>query len=123
MDIGSMTEDQIRNMLGDLVVDESPRVRKIKFPELKPHEPSGEQLDIGFLGDVTARLYVELGRSELTVREILELQAGSVIELQKIAGEDVEVFVNGRPFVSAEVVIINDAFGVRINSFLESVED
>jgi len=124
MDISAMTEEQIRSMLGDLIDEESElKVKKVKFPTLKPQKTSGERLDINFLSDVMVDLMVELGQCELTVREILELDNESVIELNKLAGEEVEVFVNGQPLATAEVVIINDAFGVRINSFFEGTEE
>lgn len=124
MDIRAMTEEQIRSMLGDLIDEESElKVKKVKFPTLKLQKTSGERLDISFLSDVMVDLKVELGQCELTVKEILELDNESVIELNKLAGEEVEVFVNDQPLATAEVVIINDAFGVRINSFFEGTEE
>lgn len=118
MNYGHLTESQIKDMLGDLVDNEIPKARKVKFPELEPQENKGGKLDIFFLSDVKVDLVVELGRSNRTVGDILQLEPGSVIELDKIAGEEVEVYLNEEEFASAEVVIINEAFGIRLNSFL-----
>lgn len=123
MGISRMTEEEIKNVLGDLLGKQDPKIRKIKFPELEPTTDCEEEMDISLLADVMSNLRVELGRAELTVRDILDLAEGTVIELEKVAGEEVEVFINDQPFVSAEVVIINEAFGIRINSFLETVEE
>lgn len=123
MGISRMTEEEIESVLGDLLRKRDPKIRKIKFPELEPTTDCKEEMDISLLADVMTNIRVELGRAELTVRDILELGEGTVIELEKIAGDEVEVFINDQPFVSAEVVIINEAFGIRINSFLETVEE
>lgn len=123
MSISRMTEAQIEQMLEEIARDTGPKIRKVKFPDLEPTAQCEEELDISLLGDVMTDLRVELGRAELTVREILDLDVGAVIELEKAAGEEVEVYINDQPFVSAEVVIINEAFGIRVNSFLEMVEE
>ena len=59
---------------------------------------------------------VELGRTKSSIREVIELEAGSIVELDKIAGEQVEVFVNGKLIAKGEVIVIEDKFGVRITS-------
>jgi flagellar motor switch protein FliN/FliY len=123
MSISRMTDEQIENMLGEILGNQGPKIRKVKFPNLEPTDQCENELDISLLSDVMTNMRVELGRSELTVREILDLEAGAVIELEKVAGEEVEVYINDQPFVSAEVVIINEAFGIRVNSFLETAEE
>ena len=123
MGISRMTEEEIENVLGDLLGKQDPKIRKVKFPVLEPTTGCEEEMDISLLADVMTNIRVELGRAELTVRDILDLAEGTVIELEKVAGEEVEVFINDQPFVSAEVVIINEAFGIRINSFLETMEE
>ena len=61
-------------------------------------------------GEVT----VEIGRTRLAIRELLELGPGSVIELQKLAGETLDVLINGKPIARGEAVMVNDKFGVRL---------
>jgi flagellar motor switch protein FliN len=69
---------------------------------------------IDFLYDVTLQVSVELGRTEMTVREILDMSLGTVIELNKLAGEPVDILVNGKTIARGEVVVIDDMFGVRV---------
>ena len=59
---------------------------------------------------------VELGRAKSTIKEAMDLEHGSIVELNKIAGEQVEVFVNGKYIAKGEVIVIEDKFGVRITS-------
>ena len=66
--------------------------------------------------DINLRLTVELGRTTLSVRKVLELTRGSIVELEKIAGEPVELFANGKLVAFGEVVVIEDNFGLRITS-------
>ena len=72
--------------------------------------------------DIKLELTVELGRCQLPVKKVLELTRGSIIELDKIAGESVELFANGKHIANGEVVVIEDNFGLRITSITEPQE-
>jgi len=74
--------------------------------------------NIDLLLDVVLRVTVELGRSSLSIREVLALGPGSVIELDKLAGETVDVLVNGTPIAKGEVVVVDEKFGVRITDIV-----
>ncbi|MBI4630663.1 MAG: flagellar motor switch protein FliN [Chloroflexi bacterium] len=74
--------------------------------------PDAATLDL--LMDVQLRVSVELGRTRLPVKEVLALQQGSVVELDRLAGEPVDVLVNDRLIAHGEVVVIEDKFGIRI---------
>jgi len=76
-----------------------------------------KNLDI--LMDIKLQLTVELGRTELPIRKVLELTRGSIIELEKIAGEPVELYANGKLVAHGEVVVIEDNFGLRITSITD----
>jgi len=76
-----------------------------------------KNLDI--LMDVKLQLTVELGRTELPIKKVLELTRGSIIELEKVAGEPVELYANGKLVAHGEVVVIEDNFGLRITSITE----
>ena len=92
-------------------------VRPVKFQEFEPVPPNRtikKNLDI--MQDVSMHVSVELGRTKSTIREVMDLEAGSVVELDKIAGEQVEVFVNDKLVAKGEVIVIEDKFGVRITS-------
>ena len=91
-----------------------PVAQPVTFPSLDdvPARPGGS--DISLLLDVPLQVTVELGRTQLQIRNVLELVPGSIIELDKLAGEPVDVLVNGKPIARGEVVVIDEEFGVRI---------
>ncbi|MFW5697261.1 MAG: flagellar motor switch protein FliN [Fimbriimonadaceae bacterium] len=78
--------------------------------------PEDHSLDL--LMDIPLEISVELGRVSMQVREVVDLGAGSIVEIDKAAGEPVDVLVNGRPVARGEVVVIEDNFGVRITEIL-----
>ena len=90
-------------------------VHPIQFMPLTPDAQSNEQSHgIELLMDVALEVSVELGRSHMSIGEILALRTGSVIELDKLAGEPVDVSVNGTLIARGEVVVVDEKFGVRI---------
>jgi flagellar motor switch protein FliN/FliY len=72
--------------------------------------------------DIPLEVSVELGRVTMLIRELLEVGTGSIVELQKAAGEPVEVLVNGRLIARGEVVVVEDNFAVRITEILSPAE-
>lgn len=72
--------------------------------------------------DVPLGVSVELGRVKMPVRQLLALTAGSVIELAKLAGEPLDVLINGRPVARGEAVMVNDKFGVRLTEIVSQTE-
>lgn len=97
--------------------DELITVRPVKFPQFEQTPPIRtikKNLDI--MQDVSMHVSVELGRTKSSIREVMEMEEGSIVELDKIAGEQVEVFVNDKLVAKGEVIVIEDKFGVRITS-------
>ncbi len=78
--------------------------------------------DIDFLLDIPLEITVELGSTRMLIRDLLQLGQGSVIELEKLAGEPLEVLVNGKLVARGEVVVINEKFGVRLTDIISPVE-
>jgi len=76
--------------------------------------------DLRRLSDVPIDLTVEIGRTRLTVGETLELRQGSILTLNRMAGEPVDLLVNGTPIARGEVVVIDEQFGVRITDVIGS---
>jgi flagellar motor switch protein FliN len=76
--------------------------------------------NIDLLMDVSMRVTVELGRTRMQLAQILELQHGSVVELERLAGDPVDVFVNDCMVARGEVVVVDDKFGVRITEMVSS---
>jgi flagellar motor switch protein FliN len=93
--------------------------QRAKFAALA-EEPRAEATpaNIDILMDVSLKVSVELGRATLTVRETLNLSPGHVVELDKLAGDPVDVLVNGRLIARGEVVVVDDQFGVRITEIV-----
>jgi flagellar motor switch protein FliN/FliY len=90
-------------------------VHPIQFMPLTPEAPAVDHAHgIELLMDVALEVSVELGRSHMSIGEILALRTGSVIELDKLAGEPVDVSVNGTLIARGEVVVVDEKFGVRI---------
>jgi flagellar motor switch protein FliN len=90
-------------------------VHPVQFMPLAPELPSADPAHgIEMLMDVALEVSVELGRSHMSIGEILALRTGSVIELDKLAGEPVDVSVNGTLIARGEVVVVDEKFGVRI---------
>jgi len=79
---------------------------------------SGNHNDLGRLSDVPVELAVEIGRTRMTVGETLELRPGSIVVLNRMAGEPVDLLVNGTPIAHGEVVVIDEEFGLRITDVI-----
>ena len=77
---------------------------------------------ISVLGDVYLPVSIELSRTRLFIREILELEKGSIIEFEKLAGETVDLLVNDKKFAEGEVVIIDEHFGIRITNIVSTLQ-
>jgi len=116
-----MTEDEIRKFLGRLEEVKKAEVKRVQYPELTP-PPGLERLKIGFayLGEIGVLVEAQLGQATLKIKDILGLQQGSVIELEKAAGESADVLVNRQPFARGEVIVIGNNYGVRIDSIYET---
>ena len=89
-------------------------VRAAQFPELTGSPSGGASYNIDLLLGVNLQVAVEIGRTTLPIREVLALTPGSIIELDKLAGEKVDILVNGRPIAQGEVVVVDENFGVRV---------
>jgi len=75
---------------------------------------------ISLLSDVNLNVKIELGRTRMLIEDVLKLSEGAVVELDKLAGDPVDVYVNDRPVARGEVLVLNDNFCVRINEILDS---
>lgn len=117
---GADGHDPARDAGGEETASDS--VKKAEFQEVSdgPIQETGANIDL--LLDVVVPVSVELGRTMLTVKDILSTCQGSVIELNRAAGEPVEVLVGGKTLAKGEVVVVKDRFGVRITEIVGSVE-
>jgi flagellar motor switch protein FliN len=98
-------------------------VQSVQFSPLPDQTPTvAEKKQIQLLTDVSLQVSFELGRTRKTVREILQLQKGSVIGLNKLAGEYVDVLVNKHSIAVGEVVVMDDKFAIRITDVISEQE-
>ncbi|MDD5790318.1 MAG: flagellar motor switch protein FliN [Spirochaetia bacterium] len=107
---------------GQILGMNMPNVQSIQFPNLMGGSGSAEQGNIGLIMDVFMEMTVELGRTKKQIKEILGMGEGTIIELDKLAGEPVDILVNHKPIAKGEVVVIDENFGVRVTEILSPME-
>lgn len=122
----SEEEEKVTPSRMDNDQEEKPRkrveARPVEFAEFKRKEEPSSQVNLELLLDVTLPLVVELGRVKLSIQEILELGPGSIVELDKLAGEPADLYVNDVLFARGEVVVIEENFGIRITEIVNPEE-
>jgi len=105
--------------------DESGQAKVTELDELSDtrHEISGdEKRKLDSILDIPVTISMEVGRSKINIRNLLQLNQGSVVELDRVAGEPLDVLVNGTLIAHGEVVVVNDKFGIRLTDVISQVE-
>jgi len=97
-------------------------VQPVQFPNLMPQPTAQEQGNISLIMDVFMEMTVELGRTRKLIKEILAMGEGTIIELDKLAGEPVDILVNHKLIAKGEVVVIDENFGVRVTEIVSPME-
>ncbi len=97
-------------------------VQSVQFPNLVPQMNATEQGNIGLLMDVYMEMTVELGRTKRLIKDILGMGEGTIIELDKLAGEPVDILVNHKLIAKGEVVVIDENFGVRVTEIVSPMD-
>ena len=92
------------------------------FNKFSPTGVTGAVNDINMILDIPVQLTVELGRTRIPIKHILQLAQGSVVELETLAGEPMDVLVNGYLIAQGEVVVVNDKFGIRLTDIVTPSE-
>ncbi|HKX93569.1 MAG TPA: flagellar motor switch protein FliN [Methylibium sp.] len=92
------------------------------FTNFAPSGAAGAGNDINMILDIPVQLTVELGRTRIPIKHILQLAQGSVVELDALAGEPMDVLVNGYLIAQGEVVVVNDKFGIRLTDIVTPSE-
>lgn len=117
-DTGDQTSLGLSGDIGD--PESKKKVQQVSFGDINESrniQGNGSNLDL--LMDVSLDVSVEIGRTQKSVQEVLSLNIGSVIELNKLSGEPVDLLVNGKMIARAEVVIIDENFGIRITEIVK----
>lgn len=104
----------------------APKTMDAQFKDMteasKAPRPDGQRRELDFILDIPLDVSAELGRTRLLINELLQLGQGSVVELNKLAGEPLEVYVNGKLVARGEAVVINEKFGVRLTDIISPIE-
>lgn len=101
-----------------------PDAQPADLEELSEDAPitGAEKKKLDTILDIPVTISMEVGRSEISIRNLLQLNQGSVVELDRVAGEPLDVLVNGTLIAHGEVVVINDKFGIRLTDVISQVE-
>lgn len=124
---GQISEDDWAAAMGEQAAAESTPAAEVKPAQIFEQLGSGAQ-DVaapqGFdmILDIPVALTVELGRTKISIRNLLQLAHGSVVELDGLAGEPMDVLVNGMLIAQGEVVVVNDKFGIRLTDIITPQE-
>ncbi len=97
-------------------------IQPVQFSSFGNQQQQAMPSNMDLIMDVPLELTVELGRTKMQIKEILDLGAGSIVELDKLAGEPVDVLVNGKLIAKGEVVVIDESFGIRITNIVSQME-
>ena len=116
--------DQVQESVNEIRQVTDSGASGLSLPDLSPKmDGHGLTTDIEFLSDVNLHVMIELGRTEMVVEDVLKLTEGSVVELNKLAGDPVDVYVNNRLIARGEVLVLNDNFCIRISEIVANLEE
>ncbi|TMM44938.1 flagellar motor switch protein FliN [Colwellia ponticola] len=125
-----MSDDKDEDLsMWDEALDEQAEAKKnaetIELEELTPDDApitGEEKRKLDAILDIPVTISMEVGRSNISIRNLLQLNQGSVVELDRVAGESLDVLVNGTLIAHGEVVVVNDKFGIRLTDVVSQVE-
>ena len=119
-----ISEDDWASAMNEQAVTPAPNVQPAQiFEQLTGGAPSQKPPgDFDMILDIPVSLNVELGRTKISIRNLLQLAHGSVVELEGLAGEPMDVLVNGTLIAQGEVVVVNDKFGIRLTDIITPQE-
>ncbi|MGI6711705.1 MAG: FliM/FliN family flagellar motor switch protein [Bacillota bacterium] len=109
------TEEEIESFLSGKKTLVS-KVKRVSFPTLNKMDLAPNTPDMRMLKDIKLNISAELGRTTITVGRLLGLKEGDVIELNKIAGEKIDIYASDQKLGLGEILVINEVFGIRLNS-------
>ena len=103
---------------------QAPAVERAHFNDLRPDgsAPGPEDANLEMILDVPVTISMEIGRTAISIRNLLQLNQGSVVELDRLAGEPMDVLVNGTLVAHGEVVVVNEKFGIRLTDVVSPTE-
>ncbi len=123
IDQDAMADDWAAAMAEQADADEA-MAHAVSFDELKSEvtKQAAGSPDLDVILDIPVSISMEVGRTSITIRNLLQLNQGSVIELDRLAGEPLDVLVNGTLIAHGEVVVVNEKFGIRMTDVISPAE-
>ena len=118
----ALAESNGRNEVASELAAATEQVAPAAFTNFAPSGVAGAGNDLNMILDIPVQLTVELGRTRIPIKNILQLAQGSVDELETLAGEPMDVLVNGFLIAQGEVVVVNDKFGIRLTDIVTPSE-
>lgn len=103
-------------------MNEENKTKDARSENFSANEDNSERTDLDFILDIPLELSVELGKTKMLINDLLQLGQGSVIELNKLAGEPLEIYINRKLVARGEVVVVNEKFGVRLTDIISPLE-
>ncbi len=119
----SDAEQSIDDLWGDAMNEQqSAENNSTQAPAINEHIAAHLSQDLDLILDIPVKMTVELGRTKMTIKELLRLSQGSVVTLDGLAGEPLDILINGYLIAQGEVVVISDKFGIRITDIITPSE-
>ncbi len=120
-DANQTMDEQGRNGSADLQSDAAGPA-SAEFQNLEPDDNQAAEVNLDAILDVPVTIAMEIGRTRINIRNLLQLNQGSVVELDRLAGEPMDVLVNGTLIAQGEVVVVNDKFGIRLTDVISPAD-
>lgn len=117
----NQAERALASVTGESAVSLPPGITEFRLPEFSGAPASTDNATLDLLRDVELEVKIELGRTNMYLEEVLKLRRGSVVPLDKLAGDPVDIYVNGRLVARGEVLVLNDNFCVRVAELIAGV--
>jgi flagellar motor switch protein FliN len=103
-------------------MSETANIERAAFQNLQPSGSPGGEANLDTVLDIPVTISMEIGRTKISIRNLLQLNQGSVVELDRLAGEPLDVLVNGTLIAHGEVVVVNDKYGIRLTDVVSAAE-
>ncbi|SFU29658.1 flagellar motor switch protein FliN [Xenorhabdus koppenhoeferi] len=118
----SLTDDMWAEALEQQTAQQTSDGGASIFENLEPQNVLSQLSDIDLIMDIPVKLSVELGRTKMTIKQLLKLSQGSVVSLDGLAGEPLDILINGYLIAQGEVVVVSDKYGIRITDIITPSE-
>ena len=120
-EVDPILEQAFSVVAGTSSSEEGPTVSQVQFPPMS-NEIRGKKVENDIFGNIPVTVSVELGRAQISLKEVFELTEGSIIELERLVGEPLDLVVNGQTVAQGEVVAIDNSYGLRLTNIVSRTE-